>query len=55
MSPVAAKKWFGIEAPKRVVVTVNVPAPSTGAKRAPIDIDTIVKREIARAKGAIYL
>jgi HK97 family phage prohead protease len=55
MSPVAAKKWFGIEAPRRVVVTVNVPAPSTGSKRAPIDIDTIVKREIARAKGAIYL
>jgi HK97 family phage prohead protease len=55
MSPVAAKKWFGIEAPKRVVVTVNVPALSTKTKRAPIDVDSIVRREIARAKGAIYL
>ena len=55
VSPVAAKRWFGLDAPKRVVVTVNVPAPSTVTKRAPIDVDTIVKREIARAKGAIYL
>jgi hypothetical protein len=36
-------------------VTVNVPALSTKTKRAPIDVDSIVRREIARAKGAIYL
>jgi len=55
VSPVAAKRWFGIEAPKRVVVTIKVPVPSTARKRAPIDVDSIVRREIARAKGAIYL
>ncbi len=55
VSPVAAKRWFGVDAPKRVVVTVNVPAASTRAKRAPIDLDSIVRREIARAKGSIYL
>lgn len=55
MSPVAAKKWFGIEAPKRVVVTVNVPAPSTKDAARPINMDEVVRREISRARGRIYL
>lgn len=54
-SPVGAKRWFGIDVPKRIVVTVDVPARSTGAKAKPIDVDAIVRREIARAKGAVRL
>lgn len=53
MSPLAAKKWFNIDAPKRTVVTVTVP--STAVKRAPIDVDEVVRREIARAQGRIFL
>ena len=53
MSPVAAKKWFGIDAPKRTVVTVCVPSTKTAPR--PIDVDEVVRREIARAKGRIYL
>jgi len=54
-SPVGAKRWFGIEMPKRIVVTVDVPARSTEQKRKPIDVDAIVRREIARAKGAVRI
>ena len=53
MSPVAAKRFFGIETPKRTVITVGVP--STGTKRAPINVEEVVKREIARAQGRIFL
>ena len=55
MSPVAAKRWFGIDAPKRTVVTVSVPVPSTKSAARPIDVDEVVRREIARAQGRIYL
>ena len=55
MSPVAAKKWFGLDAPKRTVVTVSVPVPSTKTPSRPIDVDEVVRREIARARGRIYL
>ena len=54
-SPFGAKRWFGIEVPKRIVVTVDVPARSTAQKRKPIDVDAIVRREIARAKGAVRI
>ena len=54
-SPVGAKRWFGIEVPKRIVVTVDVPARSTVDKRKPMDVDAIVRREIARAKGAVRI
>lgn len=54
-SPVGAKRWFGIEVPKRIVVTVDVPARSTEQRRKPIDVDAIVRREIARAKGAVRI
>jgi hypothetical protein len=54
-SPVGAKRWFGIEVPKRIVVTVDVPARSTAQKRKPIDVDAVVRREIARAKGAVRI
>lgn len=54
-SPVGAKRWFGIEVPKRIVVTVDVPARSTAQKQKPIDVDAIVRREIARAKGAVRI
>jgi len=53
MSPVAAKRWFGIDAPNRTVVTVCVPSTKTAPR--PIDVDEVVRREIARAKGRIYL
>jgi hypothetical protein len=53
MSPVAAKRWFGVDAPRRTVVTVSVP--STATKRAPINLDEVVRREIARAQGRIFL
>jgi len=55
VSPIAAKRWFGIEAPKRTVVSVSIPAPSTEKPAAPIKIETIVEREIARRKGRLYL
>lgn len=55
MSPVAAKRWFGIEAPRRTVVSVRVPVPSTKTPSRPIDVDEVVRREIARAQGRIYL
>jgi HK97 family phage prohead protease len=55
MSPVAAKRWFGIEAPGRTVVTVSVPVRSTTRAAPPIDVDEVVRREIARAQGRIYL
>lgn len=54
-SPISAKRWFGIDVPKRIVVTVDVPARSTEQKRKPIDVDAIVRREIARAKGAVRI
>jgi len=54
-SPVGAKRWFGIDVPKRIVVTVDVPARSTASKPKPIDVDAIVRREIARARGAVRL
>lgn len=56
MSPVAAKKWFGIEAPRRVIVSVPMPAaPSIARKSAPMDLTEAVRIEIARRKGSIYL
>jgi HK97 family phage prohead protease len=55
MSPTAARKFFGVEAPRRTVVTIEVPAPSTRRKAAPIDLSEIVRAELARAKGSIYL
>lgn len=54
-SPVGAKRWFGIEVPKRTVVTVEIPARSSAPKRRSIDVDAIVRREIARAVGAVRL
>lgn len=56
VSPVAAKQFFGVEPPKRTVVTVSLPAVrSTAKKSAPIDIAEIARREVARARGSIYL
>lgn len=56
VSPVAAKQFFGVEPPKRTVVTIDLPAPrSTEKKAAPIDLSEIVRREVARARGSIYL
>jgi hypothetical protein len=56
VSPVAAKQFFGVEAPKRTVVTIELPAArSTVAKPAPISVAEIARREIARARGSIYL
>jgi HK97 family phage prohead protease len=56
VSLVAAKQFFGVEPPKRTVVTVSLPpVRSTAKKSAPIDIAEIARREIARARGSIYL
>lgn len=56
VSPVAAKQFFGVEPPKRTVVTIALDAPrSTEKKAAPIDLSEIVRREVARARGSIYL
>lgn len=54
-SPASAKRWFGIEAPKRTVVTVEIPARSSATKSRSMIVDEIVRREIARARGSMYL
>jgi len=54
VSPIAAKQFFGVEPPKRTVVSISLPD-SSAKKREPINIDGIVRREIARRKGSIYL
>lgn len=54
VSPVAAKRWFGVDAPARTVVAITIPAPSSSARAKPISISEAVEREIARARGKIY-
>ena len=57
LSPIAAKSFFGVEVPerKRVVVSVQLPrAVSTKSAAQPIDVQEITRREIARARGAIW-
>lgn len=54
-SPSAAKKWFGIETPKRTVVTISIPAASSTKAARSIKISEAVERELARARGRIYL
>lgn len=54
-SPEGAQKWFGIDPPKRTVVTVEIPAPSSGARSRSMMVSDIVEREIARARGSLYL
>lgn len=54
VSPIAAKQFFGVEPPKRTIVSIFLPD-SSATKREPIDIHGIVRREIARRKGSIYL
>jgi len=54
VSPVAAKQFFGIETPKRISIVVPCTS-STPSQKRPIDIDKIVRREMARARGSIYL
>lgn len=54
-SPEGARKWFGIVVPKRTLVTVELSAPSSRRKSRSMEVSDIVEREIARARGAIYL
>ena len=55
VSPVAVKKFFGVEMPKRTVITVEIPrVDSTRKHAAPIDVSAIVRREVARRRGALY-
>ena len=54
VSPVAAKRFFGVEAPSRTVVSVTIPAPSFEKRHRPM-IEAAVEREIARARGRLYL
>jgi HK97 family phage prohead protease len=55
MSPTACKRWFGVEAPRRIVVSVPIPAPSRAKSAPPIKIDEAIARGIARARGRLYL
>lgn len=54
VSPVAAKQFFGVEAPRRISIVVPVSA-STAKPRKPINIDGIVEKAVGRARGSIYL
>ena len=54
-SPSSARKWFGIETPKRTVVTISIPAASSTKSARSIKISEAVEREIARARGRLYL
>ena len=54
-SPDSARKWFGVSVPKRTIVTVEIPAPSSPMKSRSMTVSEIVDREIARARGSIYL
>lgn len=54
VSPIAAKQFFGVEPPKRTIVSISLPD-SSKKKRETINIDGIVRREIARRNGSIYL
>lgn len=51
----AAKRWLGVEEPRRTIV-VQIPATESRKERVrPISVDDIVRREIARARGRISL
>ena len=54
VSPIAAKRWFNIDAPTRTVVSITIPTPSSKKAAKPINIQEAVEREIARARGSIY-
>jgi len=57
VSPVAAKRLFGIEPPRRVSIVVPIAvkrADSSAAAAKPIDADAIIAREIARARGRLW-
>lgn len=55
VSPVAVKQFFGVDVPKKTIVTVEIPrAGSTQKAAAPIDLQAIVRREVARRRGALY-
>jgi HK97 family phage prohead protease len=54
-SPAAARKWFGVEAPKRTVVSVSIPAASSTSAARSIKVSEAVDRELARARGRIWL
>jgi HK97 family phage prohead protease len=55
ISPAAARKWFGVELPARVVIPVTIPVRSSAPARKPIDFAGIAEREIARLRGAVRL
>ena len=54
-SPAAARKWFGIETPKRTVVSITIPAASCTKAARSIKVSEAVDRELARARGRIWL
>ena len=54
-SPELARRHFGIEVPRRTVITVDVPVRSSGANARPMYVAKAVEREIARARGRLYL
>ena len=55
VSPAGAKRWFGVEAPSRTVVSISIPAPSSAKAARSMEVSEAVAREIARARGRIYL
>jgi hypothetical protein len=54
-SPASARKWFGIESPKRTVVSISIPAHSSTKAARSIMLSETVEREIARARGRLWL
>jgi len=55
LSPLAVKRFFNIDMPKRTTIVVEIPfAGSTQKAVAPIDVKAIVQQEIARRRGALY-
>jgi HK97 family phage prohead protease len=50
-----AKRWLGYQPPRRVQVVVDVPVRASVRVETPIDIKSITAREIARAKGKLWM
>lgn len=50
-----AQRWLGYQPPRRVQVVVDVPLRASVPSGQPIDVKSIAAREIARAKGKLWM
>ncbi|MFZ9375147.1 MAG: HK97 family phage prohead protease [Burkholderiaceae bacterium] len=50
-----AERWLGYQPPRRVQVVVDMPVRASVQQREPIDVKSIAAREIARAKGKLWM